>query len=119
MANGREDFVFAAELAEQAERYDEMVQAVKEFVKAAGGAELTTQERNFLSVAFKNITGSRRGAWRILSNIESKEEMKINNGSGNELSPKKLQQAQLVSNKLISEQRINHLIHVLSTRRNG
>ena len=31
---------------------------------------LSQEERNLLSVAFKNIIGSRRASWRIVSNIE-------------------------------------------------
>ncbi|CAO3663330.1 unnamed protein product [Rhizopus stolonifer] len=63
-----------AKLAEQAERYDEMVQFTKEIAKL--GAELTIEERNLLSVAYKNVIGSRRASWRIVSSIEQKEESK-------------------------------------------
>ena len=38
--------------------------------------ELTVDERNLLSVAYKNTIGSRRTAWRALSSIEKKEEQK-------------------------------------------
>ena len=31
---------------------------------------LTQEERNLLSVAFKNIIGARRASWRIVSNLE-------------------------------------------------
>jgi len=65
-----------AKLAEQAERYDEMVAAMK---KVAGlNVELTVEERNLLSVAYKNVIGSRRAAWRIISSIEQKEKSKGN-----------------------------------------
>jgi 14-3-3 protein epsilon len=61
-----------AKLAEQAERFDEMV----EHMKAVAGQpqELTVEERNLLSVAYKNVIGSRRAAWRVISSIEQKGE---------------------------------------------
>uniref|UniRef100_A0A672KFU7 14-3-3 protein epsilon-like n=1 Tax=Sinocyclocheilus grahami TaxID=75366 RepID=A0A672KFU7_SINGR len=70
----REDLVYQAKLAEQAERYDEMVDSMK---KVAGmDVELTVEERNLLSVAYKNVIGARRASWRIISSIEQKEENK-------------------------------------------
>jgi len=38
--------------------------------------ELTVEERNLLSVAYKNLIGARRASWRIITNIEGKEESK-------------------------------------------
>jgi len=38
--------------------------------------ELTVEERNLLSVAYKNVIGARRASWRIISSIEQKEESK-------------------------------------------
>ena len=38
--------------------------------------DLSVEERNLLSVAYKNIIGIRRASWRIVSSIESKEESK-------------------------------------------
>ena len=40
------------------------------------GGELTVDERNLLSVAYKNVVGTRRASWRIISSIEQKEENK-------------------------------------------
>eukprot|EP01125_Pyxidicula_operculata_P020220 TRINITY_DN7439_c1_g1_i1.p1 TRINITY_DN7439_c1_g1~~TRINITY_DN7439_c1_g1_i1.p1 ORF type:complete len:246 (-),score=60.28 TRINITY_DN7439_c1_g1_i1:383-1120(-) len=70
----REDSVYVAKLAEQAERYDEMVQAMKKVAKM--NVELTSEERNLLSVAYKNYIGARRSAFRMISNIEQKEKSK-------------------------------------------
>jgi len=70
----RDDNVYKAKLAEQAERYDEMVENMK---KVAGmDVELSVEERNLLSVAYKNVIGARRASWRIISSIEQKEEAK-------------------------------------------
>ncbi|KAJ9551463.1 hypothetical protein OSB04_015508 [Centaurea solstitialis] len=62
----RENFIYVAKLAEQAERYD---------------------ERNLLSVGYKNVVGSRRASWRILSSIEQKEESR-----GNEVNVKRIKE---------------------------
>merc|ERR1712224_521497 len=60
----------------QAERYDEMA----EYMEKVGGAgdELSVEERNLLSVAYKNAVGSRRAAWRIITSVEQKEKSKGN-----------------------------------------
>jgi len=81
--DNREESVYMAKLAEQAERYDEMVEAMKKVAKM--GVELTVEERNLLSVAYKNVVGARRASWRIISSIETKEENK-----GNETHVKKI-----------------------------
>jgi len=73
---GREDNVYLAKLAEQAERYDEMVEAMKKVAHL--DSELSVEERNLLSVAYKNVIGARRAAWRIISSIEQKEKTKNN-----------------------------------------
>jgi len=72
----REDNVYKAKLAEQAERYDEMVACMKKVSKT--DTQLSVDERNLLSVAYKNVIGSRRTSCRILSSIEQKEESKGN-----------------------------------------
>jgi len=65
-----------AKLAEQAERYDEMADYMREVSIADG--ELSVEERNLLSVAYKNAVGSRRASWRIISSVEQKENTKSN-----------------------------------------
>jgi 14-3-3 protein epsilon len=74
MTTERESKTFLARLCEQAERYDEMVTYMKEVAKIGG--ELSVDERNLLSVAYKNVVGTRRASWRIISSIEQKEETK-------------------------------------------
>lgn len=70
--------MYLAKLAEQAERYDEMVKEMDKVAKGVSESELTVEERNLLSVAYKNVIGSRRASWRIISSIEQKEESKGN-----------------------------------------
>jgi len=66
----RDALVYKAKLAEQAERFDEMVVDMKEVAKQP--QELTVEERNLLSVAYKNVIGSRRASWRVVTSIEQK-----------------------------------------------
>jgi len=75
MAN-RDKEVYFAKLAEQAERYDEMADHMENVGKLPD--ELSVEERNLLSVAYKNAVGSRRAAWRIITSVEQKEKSKGN-----------------------------------------
>ncbi|KAJ3674295.1 hypothetical protein LUZ60_004911 [Juncus effusus] len=75
----REHQVFLAKLAEQAERYDEMIEAMKKAAEMSG--DLSIEERNLLSVGYKNVIGGRRASWRILSSIEQKEQSRGNEGN--------------------------------------
>ncbi|KAJ8020451.1 14-3-3 protein zeta [Holothuria leucospilota] len=68
----KEDLITQAKLAEQAERYDDMAKAMKQVTEA--GHVLTSEERNLLSVAYKNVVGARRSSWRVISSIEQKSE---------------------------------------------
>ena len=36
------------------------------------GSELSNEERNLLSVAYKNVVGTKRSSWRVISSIEQK-----------------------------------------------
>ncbi|GAB4847229.1 14-3-3 protein 1 [Ancistrocladus abbreviatus] len=76
----REQCLYMAKLAEQAERYEEMVKYLEKLVigSTSAGLELSVEERNLLSVAYKNLIGSLRAAWRIVSSIEQKEEGRKN-----------------------------------------
>lgn len=68
----KEELVQRAKLAEQAERYDDMAGAMKQVTET--GVELSNEERNLLSVAYKNVVGARRSSWRVISSIEQKTE---------------------------------------------
>lgn len=63
-----------AKLAEQAERYDDMAKIMKRLTEMLreGSKELTNEERNLLSVAYKNVVGAKRSSWRIVSSLEQK-----------------------------------------------
>jgi len=64
------EFVSRAKLSEQAERYDDMAEYMRKVTES--GLELVNEERNLLSVAYKNVVGARRSSWRIISSIEQK-----------------------------------------------
>jgi hypothetical protein len=56
-------------ISEMAERYDDMCKFIKRLVekKSKASVELTVEERNLLSVAYKNVVGSKRASWRTLT----------------------------------------------------
>ena len=68
--SSRDELTQKAKLSEQAERYDDMAESMKALVKL--GEPLSNEERNLLSVAYKNVVGARRSSWRVISSIETK-----------------------------------------------
>lgn len=66
----KEKLIQYAKLAEQAERYEDMAFHMKSLTES--GAELAHEERNLLSVAYKNLVSTKRSSWRIISSIEQK-----------------------------------------------
>ncbi|KAL7695950.1 14-3-3 protein-like protein [Lotmaria passim] len=70
------ELVYMAKLAEELERFEEMLQCIRKYVKL--NSELDTEERNLLSVAYKNVITPRRNAWRLITSIESRENAKEN-----------------------------------------
>ena len=68
----KDELILLSKMAEQSERYEEMIDFVRHFISKVT-SELTVEERNILSVAFKNVVGNRRTAWRVLNSIEQKE----------------------------------------------
>lgn len=71
----KSESVARAKLAEQAERYDDMAKFMKAVTET--GIELSNEERNLLSVAYKNVVGARRSSWRVISSIESKADQEM------------------------------------------
>lgn len=64
-----DDLLALARVAEAAERYPDMCMFMKKLVqnKCKGGVTLKVEERNLLSVAYKNVVGSKRSSWRTLA----------------------------------------------------
>jgi 14-3-3 protein epsilon len=74
----REDLLYVAKIAEQSERFEDMIDSMKKVIQIQ--PELTVEERNLLSVAYKNNLGGRRSAYRVLESLEKKEGKKENGG---------------------------------------
>jgi 14-3-3 protein epsilon len=72
--SNRDELLYMAKITEQTERFEDMLDAMKKVVQF--NQDLSIEERNLLSVAYKNSIGPRRTAWRALSSIEKKEEAK-------------------------------------------
>ena len=64
-----EENIFLARVAEQAERFEDMVDFLAKVLDSKG-ADVTSDERNLLSVAFKNLISSKRAACRTIAAIE-------------------------------------------------
>lgn len=71
LPDNAKDLLVMANLTEEAERYDELTACIRKVVKL--NKELESSERDRLSVAYKNLIGPRRNAWRIITSIEHQE----------------------------------------------
>jgi hypothetical protein len=71
----KEDLIFLAKTAENAERFEDMCEFMDTLVRMGG--ELGIEGRNLLSVAFKNVIGARRASWRTLCSEEGTSEKLI------------------------------------------
>lgn len=89
----REEFLYMAKVCEQSERYEDMLTNMKALLESAIknptkpeasndddkedlNCLISEEERNLLSVAFKNMVGTRRTAWRSICMLEEKETKK-------------------------------------------
>ena len=68
-SNFDEQNIFLARVAEQAERFDDMVSFLEKVLDSKGSS-VNSDERNLLSVAFKNLISGKRAACRTISAIE-------------------------------------------------
>ncbi|CAL8068335.1 unnamed protein product [Calicophoron daubneyi] len=66
-----EVYLHLARLAEQAERFTDMAAAMKKVTELK--KPLSNEERNLFSVAYKNVVGARRSAWRVVSSFKNKD----------------------------------------------
>lgn len=72
--SSREELLYMCKICEQTERFEDMISYIKKIVNL--DPNLSVEERNLLSVAYKNSIGSRRTGWRAISSIQQKEESK-------------------------------------------
>lgn len=70
----RDENIFMARLAEQAERYEDM--RIYMDAVAAMESELNADERALFSSAYKNSVGARRQAWRAINTLAEREREK-------------------------------------------
>jgi 14-3-3 protein epsilon len=70
MSRSYEESIYLARVAEQCERFEDMIDFL-DCLKDKSD-DLSTEERNLISVAFKNSVGLRRTAWRAVSSIAQK-----------------------------------------------
>jgi len=65
---GSEQLCYMARKAETSERYEDMCRFMRQLVlKNTVTQDLSVEERNLLSVAYKNVIGARRATWRTLN----------------------------------------------------
>ena len=75
----RKESCYRARLAEQAQRFEDMISLVNNIIEISSnaepndeGAELSVEERNLFSVAYKNVVGRKRTSWRAIKTIQTK-----------------------------------------------
>ncbi|CEO98137.1 14-3-3 domain-containing protein [Plasmodiophora brassicae] len=90
-----DDLLYRAKLAEQVDRYEEMAEMMKMLV-CTKRQPLTDEERSIFAVAFKNVSGERRAAWRKVLSIE-RQELRNAEAAGNETDRKEFEQRAAVA----------------------
>ncbi|KAL3083743.1 hypothetical protein niasHS_008233 [Heterodera schachtii] len=64
----KEELAYLVNVCKKAERYDDMVDAIKKLIKL--DPNLSVEERTMLSIAYDTATDARRSSWRALSHTE-------------------------------------------------
>ena len=77
MSKGYEKNVYLSMLAEQCNRYEDMAEYLEDLLKSRD-SDLSSDERNLLSIAYKSSVSSRRTALRTIIAYEMKEKKKEN-----------------------------------------
>ena len=72
MSEDYEKLISLARITEQAERHEETITYMEKIIKDKK-EDLTIEERNILSAAYKSCVSSRRNAWRSIYGVEVKE----------------------------------------------
>lgn len=67
-----DELIYKAKLAEQALRFDDVVTIMKEVVHHSD--KLTEDQRNLLNIGYRNVIWERRAAWRLVFDVENKEQ---------------------------------------------
>ena len=62
--------ILMARVADQSKRYADMVDFLENILDAKKD-DLSSEERNFLSVGFKNLISSNRSAWKTITALKS------------------------------------------------
>ena len=70
------ELLYMARLAEQAERYEDMIAYMKKYLDLAKDLK-DMEKRNLLFNAYKMAVLSRRKAWKAISAFETKEKSKV------------------------------------------
>lgn len=71
----RMENIYLAKLNERAERYEDMINSIKNIIEI--DPHLTSEEREIFSSGYKNLTLPKRSSWRILTQMEKKEIRKM------------------------------------------
>ncbi|KAL0949922.1 hypothetical protein HGRIS_009950 [Hohenbuehelia grisea] len=79
--SSRDERLYLAELAGEAERYEDVVAQIKDIITHFN-AQLTVDERNLLSVAYKNMANNLRNSWRIVDTLEQLQRARSGTSTG-------------------------------------